>query len=267
MADVWLYLSRPDRIARWAGRAELELAPGGDVSVAAWNGDAAAGRVIAAVPPVRLEIAWRPFGIGPESHVALRLEGDGPGSRLTVVHDGLEAEAERRHARVTWKEALLALRRAVNEDADAAEWGDAIPVVLRTPMPRAASDLWPLISTGAGLAKWMAHVERFDGEAGGAFRFTSRYQGRDVVEEGRIEAVVPESRVALDWEWAGEGWGAATRLELTLEPDASGTSLLLHHSGFERIAPERRLAARRNYAAAWPEVVADLKRLVTPVAA
>jgi uncharacterized protein YndB with AHSA1/START domain len=267
VADVWLHLTRPELLARWAGPAELQLVEGGEMSVTTWSGDCAIGRVLAAVPPVRLEMSWKAFGVGPESHVTLRLEGDEAGSRLTVLHDGLATDLERRHARLTWKEALFALRRAVNEGVDAHEWGDSIPVVVRADTPRAAADLWPLISTGPGLEKWVAHVERFDGELGGSFRFTSRYQGRDIIEEGRIEEMAPESRIALAWELAGGEWGASTRLELSLAPGETGTAVIIHHSGFDRIDPARRVAARRDYAAAWIEVASDLKRLVAPVAA
>jgi uncharacterized protein YndB with AHSA1/START domain len=266
VAEVWLHLTRPDLLARWVGAADLDLRHDGEVALEVWNGDRATGRILAVAPPVRMEMAWRPFGIGPESHVTLRLEGDGPGSRLTVTHDGLRTEAERRHSRLTWKEALLALRRSVHEETDAHEWGESIPVTIRLLMPRAASDLWPLISTAAGLGKWVARVDRFDGETGGEFRFVSKYQGREIVEAGRIEEVVPESRVVLAWEWIGEEWGAMTKLELALETDASGTSLLINHGGFDRIDPARRLRARKNYVAAWVEVAADLKRLVAPVA-
>ena len=44
-------------------------------------------------------------------------------------------------------------------------------------------------------------------------------------------------------------------------------SVLIVHSGFDRIASEQRLAARKNYVAAWPEVLWDLKQLVPPAAA
>ena len=110
-------------------------------------------------------------------------------------------------------------------------------------------------------------MERFDGSVGGAFRLTSKFQGREIAEEGRIEELVPESRIALSWEWIGEEWGGSTRVEFSLEPDDTGASVLIIHSGFDRIATERRIVARRNYAAAWPDVLVDLKRLVAPIAA
>ncbi|MGH7680834.1 MAG: SRPBCC family protein [Candidatus Eiseniibacteriota bacterium] len=265
--DAWRALTRSEESARWLGKMDIELTHGGDWGLVLWNGDVARGRVISMTPPVKLELAWQPHPIAPESHVVLRLEGDGPGSRLTITHDGLKTEAERRAIRQMWKEALVALRTVLNEGADASEWGATIPVVARAAIPRSVSDLWPLLSTGRGIESWVAHVEHFDGVAGGSFRLTSKFQGREIVEEGRIEELAPESRVALSWEWMGENWGAPTRVEFTVEAEDAGSSVLIAHSGFDRVAPERRLAARRNYAAAWPEVLGDLKRLVAPIAA
>lgn len=231
-----------------------------------WNGDVLRGRVLTVVPPVRIEFLWRSSPLSPENHVSLRLEGDGPGSRLYVTHDGLRSEMERRTARAFWQAALSALRTVLHENRDAHEWGSDLPITLRAHMPRVATDLWPLLSTASGLEKWVAHVERFDGVPGGSFRLTSRFQGRQIVEEGRIEEVVPSSRVALSWEWMGEEWGAPTRVEFVIEPESSGSAVLVLHSGFERIDASKRHTARRNYAGAWPEVLAGLKRLVAPVA-
>ena len=264
---VWPYLSRPDLLARWLGATELELTPGGEFSAYFWNGDAAKGRVLSAVPPNKLDLRWKAYGIGPDERVRLRLEHDGPGSRLNVSHEGIHSESERKHARTWWKAALGALHTALYEDRDAHEWGAGLPIVAREPLGRSASDIWPLLSTQAGIEKWVAHAEVFEAVAGGAFRFTSRYQGREVIEEGRIEAIEPEKLAAFSWEWRGEGWGAPTRLELSLEPDPQGVSLVLVHLGFDAIAEEKRLAARRNYAAAWLEVLENLRRLVAPVIA
>jgi uncharacterized protein YndB with AHSA1/START domain len=267
LPDVWIYITRPEHLARWLGRAELELLHDGEFRLETWNGDGATGRVIAVAAPVRLELAWRPSALSPESHVILRLEGDGPGSRLTVTHDGLKSEAERRAVRQMWKEALGALRSLLHDGTDGHEWGAAIPVTARAAIARPAPELWPLISTGPGIEKWVAHVEQFEGEPGGAFRLTSKFHGREIVEEGKIEEITPETRLALTWEWLGEGWGAPTRVEFSIETDPQGASVLIVHSGFERVAPERRLDARKNYVAAWPEVLGDLKRLVSPAAA
>lgn len=264
--EVWIHLTRPEHLARWLGQTELELLHDGEFRLESWNGDTASGRVISVVAPIRLELAWRPSASAPESHVILRLEGDGPGSRMTVTHDGLRSEPERRGARQMWREAMAALRVLLHDGVDAHEWGAGIPVTARAPLPRSATEVWPLLSTGPGIEKWVAHVERFDGEPGGMFRLTSKFQGREIVEEGKIEELTPESRLVLSWEWIGEEWGGPTRVEFSVEAEPQGASVLIVHSGFDRIAPERRLAARKNYVAAWPEVLGDLKRLVSPAA-
>jgi uncharacterized protein YndB with AHSA1/START domain len=263
---IWPHLSRPDLLASWLGAAELELHPGGVAEAKTWNGDDWSGRVTAAAPPVRLEFVWKLFGFEEEHAVCWSMEADGPGSRLNVTHENLRSPEEKSHARRTWREALDALHAAVGGDPRP-EWGGTIPVVIRTTLPRPAQQLWPLFTAPSGLSKWIAEVQQFDAAAGGTFRFRSQYHGREVIEEGRIEELVPESRLRLAWEWRGEEWGAPTSVEFTLEPGDGGTSLLLVHSGFEQIAAERAAAARQIYASGWPGVVRDLARLLAPAPA
>lgn len=264
---VWPHLTRPDLLAAWLGAADVELAPGGSARARTWNGDEWAGRVTVASPPVRLEFVWRLFGFEEEHAIQWRLEGDGPGSRLNVTHENLRSPDEKSHARRTWQEALESLHAAVDGGGSGPEWGGTIPVVLRTRLQRPARELWSLFTTPSGLSKWVAETQQFDAVAGGTFRFRSQYQGREVIEEGRIEELVPETRLRLSWEWRGEGWGAPTSVEFSLEPRNGGTSLLLVHGGFDQIAPERAAAARQSYASAWAGVLRDLARLLAPAPA
>jgi len=265
--SVWPCLTRPELLAEWIGEADMELRPDGALVLKLWNGDAIHGRVIAAVPTARLELAWKPFDFDPESHVVWRLSGDGPGSRLTVTHDGLRSREERDHARLFWRDSLEALAQYVDRNVPSAEWGGTHPVTMRAFLPRTAPELWPLLSSASGLTKWVANVEQFEPQTGSVFRFRSRYRGQDVVEQGIVQEVIPESRLRLSWEWVGEGWSAPTELLFALEPDPAGTSLLISHSGFERIEAAGALAARRNYASAWAEVLSDLRVLVAPAVA
>ena len=264
---IWQCLTVPDRMAGWLGEADFDLSRDGPLSLTTWNGDVFRGRILATVPTARLEFAWRPFDLEAESHVTWRVEGDGPGSRLTVRHDGLRSREERDHARLLWRDSLDALARFADSGAPSMEWGGTHPVTMRALMPRTAADLWPSLSTAPGLARWIANVEQFEGQPGGAFRFRSRYRGQDVIEHGVVREIVPESRIKLTWELAGEAWAVPTELLFALEPEADGTSLLISHSGFERINVAGAVAARRDYASAWAGVLSDLKRLVAPVAA
>lgn len=261
--DLWPYFSRPELLERWLGTADFELEVGGELQASLWNGDLVRGRVLALAPPSRLGLAWRGEGPDTERDVRIEVERQGPACRVRVEQEDPGSDAERAHASAWWAGALGALRVAA-DGGDGREWGDGLPVVLRAPLGRAASDVWPLLSTARGLEKWLAGAERFEPEPGGSFRFVSRFQGHEVVEEGRIEAVESERLIALSWEWTGRGWEAPTQVELRLEPDPSGAALLIRHSGFGALAPSTRLEARRNYAAAWRDVMQDLKRLLAP---
>jgi len=261
---VWPYLSRPELLERWLGAADMEVTHGGGFRAALWNGDLVEGEVLGLAPPSCVELSWRSEGPEIETRVRIRLEHLGPGCRVRVEHEDLRSDVEAEHATAWWREALIALHAAVSESRDAHSWGDGLPIVLRAPLARTAPDVWPLLSTGPGLEKWLAGADRFDATPGGAFRFTSRFRGNEVVEEGRVATIEPERLITLDWEWMGQGWEAPTRVDLRLEPDPTGVALLLRHSGFDGIRQEGRLEARRNYAAAWRDVLQDFKRLVAP---
>jgi uncharacterized protein YndB with AHSA1/START domain len=265
---IWQCLTLPSGLAGWLGDADMELIHDGSFGLRAWNGDTVRGRVLAAVPPAKLEMAWRAFDFEPERRVTWRLQGDGPGSRLTVTQDGLQSREERDHAKLFWKDSLDALARYAADRTPSSEWGGAHPVTVRAHLPRTAADLWPLLSSASGLTKWVASVEEFDPQPGGSFRFRSSYRGQEVVEQGVVQEIAPESKLRLKWELAGQEWAQPTDLLFALEPSASGgCSFLIAHSGFDRLDPGIGAAARRSYAAAWPEVLADLRRLVAPVAA
>lgn len=261
---VWPYWSRPDLLERWLGPTHIELIPGGDFNATLWNGDRLQGMVVEVAPPNRLDLTWRSEGPDIESAVRIQLEHQGPGSRVSVLQEDPGSDLERAHVAAWWRAALDALHAAVDGVPDASHWGDSLPIVLRAPLSRAASDIWPLLATGPGLEKWLAGADHFDASPGSAFRFRSRFQGNEVIEEGTVQEVEPERRLALTWEWTGQGWQAPTRVEFRLEPDTTGAALVIRHSGFEALAAEQRLAARTNYAAAWRDVMQDLQRLVAP---
>jgi uncharacterized protein YndB with AHSA1/START domain len=262
---VWPHLSRPELLERWLGATDIEVAVGGEVKAVLWNGDSVTGEVLAVAPPSGLELTWRAQGPDTQTRVRIRLEHMGPGCRVRVEQDDPASDVEREHGRRWWREALEALRTSVVENRDAHQWGSGVPIVLRAPLGRTAADVWPLLSTGQGLEKWLAGADRFDATVGGSFRFSSRFKGTEVIEEGRIAALEQERLVALDWEWMGQGWDAPTRVELHLATHDSGAALVLAHLGFDALEPETRLEARRNYASAWRDVLQDLKRLVAPV--
>lgn len=74
--EVWAELTEPDRLSAWFGaRVDLELRPGGRVSVVAPDGSQRLGVVETVEPARRLAFRWAPFSRAADGTPALRPPG------------------------------------------------------------------------------------------------------------------------------------------------------------------------------------------------
>lgn len=84
IAEVWSAVSEPDRMERWAFRAEYEARVGGELRFFYGDDASERGSVLAYEPPRVFEYEWTdPYG---DWHVRLQLEPDGDGTTLTFDH-------------------------------------------------------------------------------------------------------------------------------------------------------------------------------------
>ena len=83
------------------------------------------------------------------------------------------------------------------------------------------------------MAMWMGREVRADAKPGGALEIDYNLMDR---MRGEYLEVVPNSRVVFSWGWSSLGEQTppgASKVEVTLTPDGSGTLLRLVHSGLE----------------------------------
>jgi|SRR5579872_1495238 len=100
--EMWSALTEPERLARWYGRVEGDLRPGGEfrlhVESSGWEGT---GRVDACEPPHRLLVTTRESdesfeegqGTPPfDAHLEATLRGDGDQTLLVIEARGMPVE-------------------------------------------------------------------------------------------------------------------------------------------------------------------------------
>jgi len=108
VGDVWVALTRPERLSAWIGAdVELDVRPGGRGTARRGDGALRRIRVEAVDPPRRLAFRWWPFerdggrpGLGTRVEFLLE-ETPGGRTRLTVVESGWPGMASRPPAEVS----------------------------------------------------------------------------------------------------------------------------------------------------------------------
>ena len=95
---VWEIVTRPEHVGRWfsdAG-AEIDLRPGGDMSMTWEEHGTVHGRVETVEAPHRFAVRWAarmeaPVAEGQSTLVEFTLASEGEGTRLRVVESGFDA--------------------------------------------------------------------------------------------------------------------------------------------------------------------------------
>lgn len=105
------------------------------------------------------------------------------------------------------------------------------------------------------LTRWMGRSATLEAHAGGLFRV--QYNDSDIVR-GEFVEVDPPRRLVVTWGWEAAGDSVppgASRVEVTLTPDAGGTLVSVRHLGL----PE---TSRASHAEGWDHFLPNLPRAV-----
>ncbi len=96
---VWRSLTDPVLLAEWLGEdVEVELTPGGDLTIRTLDGEQRSGWVEATDPPRRLVFWWQESDDGEPTRVEFELEETGEGTRVRVTESRPMATLELRAA-------------------------------------------------------------------------------------------------------------------------------------------------------------------------
>lgn len=100
VADTWEAVTQPERLARWMSVVTGDLREGGSYHIAFDPEDAeavVAGTIERCVPERELVVSWQAPG-DPVSRVSVTFSEQDGGTRLHLVHEGLETVSDVGHA-------------------------------------------------------------------------------------------------------------------------------------------------------------------------
>ena len=101
-------------------------------------------------------------------------------------------------------------------------------------VPGRREELFPLVGSAAGLARWLDAAE-LTASVGGAVRLTLR----DAVAVGHVLAGDPPQHISWTWDWEGEPLGVQTVVAFDLIDHAARTHLTVRHVGFRSRAQQQ----------------------------
>ncbi|HEX5226698.1 MAG TPA: SRPBCC domain-containing protein [Bryobacteraceae bacterium] len=142
-ATVFRFFTDNARWAKWWGAGStIEPRPGGKIQIRYPNGVEASGEVIEVVPPDRIVFTFgyasgQPIAAG-ASRVTIRLEADGPATRVHLEHEFADPSARDQHVQ-GWRFQLSLFANVVADEvfADAAgvvdAWFDAWAIAEENP--------------------------------------------------------------------------------------------------------------------------------------
>jgi uncharacterized protein YndB with AHSA1/START domain len=104
----------------------------------------------------------------------------------------------------------------------------------QTEVPGRRAELFKLVSTSEGLARWLDAAE-LTAAIGG----TVRVKLRDAVAGGVVLAIDPPQHISWTWDWEGEPLRAQTVVAFDLIDHAARTHLTLRHVGFRSRAQQQ----------------------------
>jgi uncharacterized protein YndB with AHSA1/START domain len=136
------------------------------------------------------------------------------------------------------------------------------PIVVEATYAVDRSAVWAALTDPERMSKWYFEpIVTFRPEVGFETQFTVHSQGKDWVHLWRVTEVVPETRIAYTFNYAGYEGDASVRWELSAV--SGGTRLTLTHTGIESYPKDEPAFQREMGVAGWTYFLREsLKRFL-----
>ncbi|MEQ8272669.1 MAG: SRPBCC domain-containing protein [Deltaproteobacteria bacterium] len=134
------------------------------------------------------------------------------------------------------------------------------PIVVEQTFDAPVERVWSAITEPNLMRQWLFEtMADFEARVGFETRFTVNADGRDFVHRWRVEDVVVNERIVLDWRY--EGIRGASVVTWTLAPNDGGTTLKVTHEGGHTFPQDEPAFQRKADVEGWTFLVGE--RLAT----
>lgn len=270
--QVFAALASQGAMRRWLHPTmAYDPRPGGAVRME-HHGYTLTGQVVELAHPERLAFTWNQTPPGyPEPtrfSIVVRPHPHGRGSRAFLTHDGFERLPD--HLRDSefatyvagWGERQLVDLKALAEGGPAAgpvlttsavygaQGSQALEIRMTTHVAAPHGRVWRAVSTQEGLRHWLGGDLDFEPAVGGRVVLRGQHGPNPFVFSGSVLELTAPQRLVFTWEATDTPFAVSSLLTVELQPEGTGTRVLLMHHGFERlpaVAHERFL----DFAGGW----------------
>lgn len=277
---VWEAITDPEKLKYWFTDIELELRPGGKLTVHFRDAakTASYGQIVVVDKPRRFvwtweteQADWELFSEGPVkcrvvltySKLTPQFAEKAPAGfhllldRLTLALDGSKTifpfgtedlnpifePIRQEYEKVVFKEFPELLRLK--------------PIVVEKTMNAKVDRVWKAITDKEDMKKWYFDLAAFRPEVGFEFSFAGQGQkGEKYIHLCRITEVIPMKKLAYTWKY--EGFEGESLVTFELTPDGSKTKVKLTHEGLATFPADNADFDRSSFNGGWTELIGKL---------
>jgi uncharacterized protein YndB with AHSA1/START domain len=214
-------------------------------------------KVTEVVPGEKISYEWRLKGFPGSSRVTFELTPDGEGTRLKVLHTGLETfrgdvnpDLHPRNIQEGWD-------HFINDSLTTFLQKGPAQVIMERTYNAPVEKVWQAITNVDQMKQWYMPLTDFRPEPGFTTSFDINAKGRDFRHIWKVAEVIPNKKISYEWRYGGFPGNSLVTFELI--PRGRTTTLKLTHIGLETFEGYRNEGLKpENFEKGWTSLLGTM---------
>jgi len=272
---VWEAITNPEKLKYWFTDIDLELKPGGKLTVHFRDEakTASYGKIIVVEKPNRFVWMWE------TEQAEWELSSEGPDKcRVVLTYSKLDEKFAEK-APAGFHLLLDRLVLALDGSKEIFPFGTDIPefepireeyervvfkqfpelerlkpIVVEKTVNASADRVWKAITDKEQMKQWYFDLSEFKPEVGFEFSFPGQgHKGEKYIHLCKVTEVIPNQKLSYTWKY--EGYPGESVVTFELFPDGKGTKVKLTHDGLASFPSDNSDFAKSSFNQGWTELI------------